>query len=516
MSMPKRAIEAGVSRGETERALRPFLPSIVPARPLPAVRCPTSRAILLCALALLAAGGCRARQGNDAAEGKGKDESGSTAGIRVIHPERRDIRMAVVQPGTLQAYEVTPIYARISGYVQKYLHNIGDLVKEGDVLLEMWIPDFVEQHSAAAAEVARAEVQVRVTESARRAAAARFETAKARVVSAEAGVKRADASYTRWESEYKRLVQLVNQRVLDEQVRDETYRQFQEAEAAREQALSIVDEAKAARDQAAADLDRATVDIDAARAQLEVTRAKRREARVNLEYGQIKAPYTGVITERNVSPGDYLQPGAGTSGRPLFVLEQVDPVRVFMGVPELASYFVHEGDSAIIRLQAIPGATREGKVVRSSFTMNPTTRTLQTEIDIPNSDGHLHPGWYVTVTVMVDRKQVWTVPSNAILYMGQQDYALFLRIGGKPVRVPVIVGPSDDTRTEIVHRYIPGDPRNPPFANTNEWPLVDGTEEVMVGNLDILNQQQAGAGKAGPAGASGKTEPARATGKAAP
>ena len=111
-----------------------------------------------------------------------------------------------------------------------------------------------------------------------------------------------------------------------------------------------------------------------------------------------------MITQRNISPGDYLQPGGGNNGRPLFVLEQIDPVRVFVGVPELASYFVHDQDTALIRFQAIPGVTREGKVVRSGFSLNPSTRTLQTEIDLPNSDGHLHPGWYVTVSI-TDRPQ---------------------------------------------------------------------------------------------------------------
>src|SRR5262249_47879611 len=196
---------------------------------------------------------------------------------------------------------------------------------------------------------------------------ARLETAVARIASARAGVDRAQASYTRWESEYKRLEQLVAQRVLDVQVRDETYRQFEEAAAARDQANAVLAEARAARDQAEADRDRARVDVDAARAALGVAKERDGEARVLKESGQIKAPYAGVITQRNVSPGDYLQPGGGGNGRPLFVLEQIDPVRVFVGVPELASFFVNAGDTAIIRFQAIPGATREGKVVRSGF-----------------------------------------------------------------------------------------------------------------------------------------------------
>ena len=117
----------------------------------------------------------------------------------------------------------------------------------------------------------------------------------------------------------------------------------------------------------------------------------------------------------------------------------------------------------MIRFQAIPGATREGKVVRSGFSLNPSTRTLQTEIDIPNSDGHLHPGWYVTVTIAIDRKQVWTLPSNAIGFQGQQNYYVYLEVDGKPVRTPVIIGSSDDTHTEVLKKFAPG-------ANTNDWP----------------------------------------------
>jgi RND family efflux transporter MFP subunit len=244
----------------------------------------------------------------------------------------------------------------------------------------------------------------------------------------------------------------------------------------------MVTETNSERDQATADRDRARVDIEAARADLEVARAQERETRVLVDYGHIKASYDGVITQRNVSPGDYLQPGSA-QGRPLFVLEQTDPVRVFVGVPELASYFIHDNDTALIRFQALPGITREGKVVRSGFSLNPSTRTLQTEIDIANSDGHLHPGWYVTVTIAIDRKQTWTLPSNAIGFSGQQNYYVYLQVDGKPVRTPVIIGVSDDTHTEVLKKHAPG-------ANTNAWPDFDGSERILAGNLDLLAQSQ--------------------------
>ncbi len=435
------------------------------------------------ALVLLAAAGCGHSDAEHRATANTPIKEGKTAGLRTVRPERRDLRLNVVQPGTIQAFETTPVYSRISGYVEKYRYNIGDRVKSGDVLIDMWIPDLVEAHLQKVAAVHRAQVQIEVAKSSLRAADSALETAEARIVSAKAGVKRAQASYTRWESEYKRLVTLVTQRVLDVQVRDETYRQFEEASAARDQADAMVAETTADRDKAVADRDKARVDVESARADLEVAQADERLAKVNLDYGKIKAPYDGVITQRNVSPGDYLQPGGGTIEKPLFVLEQVDPVRVFVGVPELASYFIHEQDTALIRFQAIPGITREGKVVRTGFTLNPTTRTLQTEIDIPNSDGHLHPGWYVTVTIVVDRKHVWTVPSDAIGTERQnRNYVCFL-INGKSARTPVIIGPSDDSHTEVLKKFAPG-------LNTNDWPPFDGSEHVFVGNLDVLAEEQ--------------------------
>jgi HlyD family secretion protein len=430
------------------------------------------------ALAFVFATGCRhsERAGSPATTVSAQSK---TAGTRVIHPEKRDIRMTVVQPGTIEAYEVAPIFSRIAGYVAKYNFNIGDRVKAGDVLLDMWIPDLVEQLGQKTAAVKRAEVQIRVTDSALRAAISQVETARARVLSAEAGVKRAQASYDRWDSEYKRLVTLVKQRVLDDQVRDETYRQFEEAVAARDQAYAMVSETKSALDQSIADRDHASVDVEAAKADLTVAQANERESKVLVEYGRVKAAFNGVITQRNISPGDYLQPGGGNNGRPLFVLEQIDPVRVFVGVPELASYYVNVNDTAVIRFQAIPGATRIGKVVRQSYSLNPSTRTLQTEIDVPNSDGHLHPGWYVTVEIVIDRKQVWTLPSNAIGLEGSHNYFVYLEVNGKPVRTPVMIGTSDDTRTELLKKYVAN-------TSTNDWPEFDGTENIIAGNMDTL------------------------------
>src|SRR4029077_18101286 len=103
---------------------------------------------------------------------------------------------------------------------------------------------------------------------------------------------------------------------------------------------------------------------------------------------------------------------------------------------------------------------------------------------LPNQDGHLHPGWYVTVTIVVERKRAWVFPSQTVRYEGGQNYHVYLQVNGKPVRTRVIIGISDDTHTEILKKYAPN-------INTNEWPEFDGTEQVLVGNLDMLDQATA-------------------------
>jgi HlyD family secretion protein len=429
---------------------------------------PTSAIGPVAALVLVA--GC----GHKAPEHADKEAAAaSKVDKQALRIERRDIHMKVEQPGTIQAFESTPVFARIGGYVDKYRVNIGDRVKTDDVLLAMWIPDLVEALNQKKAATDRARVQIRVAESAVRSARATLENTRARIVSAEAGVKRSQAAYTRWESESSRLNQLVANQVLNTQVRDETYRQFEEAAAARDQAVAMVNESVASRDKAQADLERAGVDVEAARADLSVAQAEQRQAQVIVDYGAVKAPYDGVITQRNVSPGDYLQPGGGSGGRPLFVLEQTDPVRVFVGVPELAASFINDEDTALIRIQAIPGAFRRGKIVRSGFSLNPSSRTLQAEIDVPNADGHLRPGMYATVTITIDRKQVFAVPSSSVVFLGGQSYALDLLVDGKAARTPVLIGPSDDRFTEILRKKSRAE-------GGEDWIAPDGGE-LLVG-----------------------------------
>ena len=409
-----------------------------------------------------------------------KSEQGKTAGIPVIQPERRDIRMTVIQPGTIQAFEVdADLFPDLRLRREVPVQHRRPRQGRATSCIDMWIPDLVEQHGQKSAAVKRAEVQIRVTQSALRAAEAKLETAKARIVSAEAGVKRAQASYTRWESEYKRLEILVNQRVLDVQVRDETYRQFEEAIAAatRPTRWSPRRTPRATRRPPTATGPGRRRGRPRRPGGRPGRRARGpRPGRVRPDQGPLRRrDHPAQRQPRRLPPARRRHEQAGpcsSSSRPTrSASSSASP-----SWPPSSSTRTTRPSSASRRS---PGATREGKVVRSGFSLNPSTRTLQTEIDIPNADGHLHPGWYVTVTITIDRKQVWTLPSNAIGFQGQQNYYVYLEVDGKPVRTPVIIGPSDDTHTEVLKKYAPG-------VNTNDWPDFDGTEACLAGNLDVL------------------------------
>ena len=440
--------------------------------------------VLLVAGLVVAPAGCGHSRSTDPERARKEQGSGTSKveTVEVVHPERRDLRINVIQPGSIQSYEVTPVYSRLSGYVERYRANIGDRVKKDDVLIDMWIPDLVETHAQKTGSARRAEVQIPLAQAMLKAAEARYQTSISAVTSAEAGVRKSQANYDRWQSESGRIKGLAARQVIDEQVRDETYRQFEESVAAREQAVAMVGEAVASRDRAAADRDRAKVDIDAARADLVVAQAEERLAKVMVEFGKIKAPYDGVITQRNVNPGDYLQPGGGAQAPPLYVLEQVDPVRVFVGVPELFSGFIKDQDMATLRVQALPGRSIQGRVVRSAFSLNATNRTLQAEVDIPNPEGILRPGMYVTVSIAIERPGVFTVPSTAVRFRGQQAY-LYLAIDGKARQADVQVGPSDDRYTEILRKHAPDTPGD-------RWVAVDGTEPILVGSMDAMADGQ--------------------------
>src|SRR6266849_3482574 len=137
-------------------------------------------------------------------------------------------------------------------------------------------------------------------------------------------------------------------------------------------------------------------------------------------FKHIYAPFSGVLTKRNVDTGALINAGSAGQARELFDIAQVDPLRVYVSVPQANAPSIKRGMAAYIELAEYPGRRFTGKVVRTADVIDPATRTLLTEVDVPNPDGHLMPGSYAQVHFAVPVQSVrMSVPVNALLFRAE-------------------------------------------------------------------------------------------------
>jgi RND family efflux transporter MFP subunit len=367
--------------------------------------------------------------------------------VEVVRPERRTIRRTVGEPGQLEAYETTPVHAKLAGYVRTVSVDIGSEIKKGQVLAELWVPeveaDVQEKHAA----IAQAKARRAQAESAVKVAESTVASAQAKVSEVRAGVKRADADLTRWQLEDRRVQQLFNERAQTGTLLDETHNKLQSAEAARDEVRAKVLSAQAALSEARSQLEKARADVIAAAAAIDVAQSASRQAEAMLGYARIVAPYDGIITRRDVDTGHLTKPGADTN--PLFVAARKDLVTITVAIPESDASDVKVGDRALIKLDRLKGRTVEGKVTRTAWALDPKTRTIRTEIDIPNPGGKLRPGLYAYATVIIEEhKDVLTIPTTAVVQDQSKSFCVVVA-DGKAVRKPIATGLSDGMLTEV-------------------------------------------------------------------
>ena len=238
--------------------------------------------------------------------------------------ERKRFELTTVQPAVIQAFEETPLYAKIAGYVEEVAVDIGDRVQKGQVLVRLSVPELRETLGQKSALVAQAEAEIAQAAAAIRAAEASRASAQASVHHADAGVVRARADYDRWHSEFTRLEQLAANGSVTSKLVDEARHQFQSAEAAQAEAAAALEAAKAGGLEKEANIAQARADADTAQAKLRVAEAERDQARTMLAYTELRAPFDGIITRREIDPGHYVQPTVST---PLLVVTHADVVR---------------------------------------------------------------------------------------------------------------------------------------------------------------------------------------------
>ncbi|MGE0758915.1 MAG: efflux RND transporter periplasmic adaptor subunit [Pirellulaceae bacterium] len=376
---------------------------------------------------------------------------GAVERVTAAPPERKTMQLFTTQPGRIEAFESAPLFPKLAGYVESVLVDIGDAVKKDQVLLQLAIPELHDELEQREALVAQAEAEIQQAEAAAAAAEAAVHSAQARVAQAEASTGRTEAEYARWQSEHARIKDLAERGSVTPKLVDETLSQFRAAEAARVEVGAHVESARAGAQEAQARLATSRADIVAARAKLRVAQANRSQARTMLQYTTLRAPFAGVVTQRGVDTGHYVQPGGGQT-TPLLTVERTDRLRVSVDVPELESPRVDAGsqaDTATIRVQALRNRSWDAKVARTGWSLDAVNRSLRTEFDVPNDEGLLRPGLYATVKILLERRaEVLTLPVTAVIIEGSQASCCVVD-SGRIVRQPITLGLRSGDEVEI-------------------------------------------------------------------
>ncbi len=262
-------------------------------------------------------------------------------------PSGSDGSAQVQLPGSLVAIQDVPLFARSSGYVRKWSHDIGSRVRKGEVLAEIETPEIDRQ----------------------------IEQARANVRQIAAAVELARSSLARWEN--LRKDELVTQQEVDE--RRTTLTQQLATQAA---------------------------------AQAEVGRLESLHG-----FDTVVAPFNGVVTRRNIDVGRLVNAGSVTADQALFEVASTERLKLVLGVPQAYAAQVHPGLPVEVTLAEQPGVKVQGKVARTASAIDPATRTLQTEIDVPgNTAASLLPGAYVVGHLPLQAGRLLAVPANALLF----------------------------------------------------------------------------------------------------
>ena len=317
--------------------------------------------------------------------------------VRVASVRAADSQITISLPATTLAFEAANVFARTSGYIEKRYVDIGDRVKAGALLADITAPELDHQIAQAQATLTQNQATLQQTQASR---------------------DLADVTNGRDSK-------LVKQGWLTLQQGDNDRLTL----AAQEAAVRV-----------------AQSNIAAQEAQIRILEQEK-------AYQRVVAPFDGVITQRNIDNGSLVQSGSTF----MFTLMHPDVIRTQVYVPQDEAFGLGPGVDAVVRVPEIPGRTFPGKVTRIASALQPGSRTLLTEIDVPNPDGALSPGIYCTIELFIPRKTPsMIIPSDAVVFDRDGLHVAVVEKGSAHLKKIAIVR---DFGTEVeVHDGVkPGD-----------------------------------------------------------
>jgi RND family efflux transporter MFP subunit len=350
----------------------------------------------------------------------------------VVQVRRAPLSNTLSIAGEFLPYQEVELHAKVAGYIKNINVDIGDRVHTGQVLAVLEIPELTAELQAARAGVRHSQEEI---------------------TRAQNEVSRAEADHAALHAAAARLKQASEARpgLIAEQELDNTMAKDRSAEAQVEAAKSA---------------------LAASRQQLEVSQADQQHYAALSEYSRITAPFDGVVTWRYADTGSLIQAGtSNVSSMPVVKLSQVSVLRLRIPVPESLAGSVRDGEPADIRVKATDKHF-SGKIIRSTDSLDRSTRTMQVEVDVPNGDYKLTPGMYADVSLRVQNDpNALTLPLQAINRGADKTTVL-------------LVNSQNHVEQREIHTGIEGSDRIQILSGLNEG------DRVIVGNLGAYRPGQ--------------------------
>jgi RND family efflux transporter MFP subunit len=351
--------------------------------------------------------------------GANPDASAGNVKVGVAPVTLKPMSRSLTLSSELVPFQEIDVYAKEAGYVKELLVDYGTRVKAGQLMAVLEIPEL--------------QIQVQQDEAA-------IKSATDQVTHAQHEVSRVEAQQKVFQLQFDRLDKVAtSQPGLVAQ---------QEVDDAQGKALA-----------SAAQVESAQSNLAVMQGQLDSAKAKREHDQVLFDYARITAPFAGVVTQRYANQGTLMQAGTGSSTQalPLVRLSQDNLFRLSIPVPESYVRYIRIGDAVQVSVPAL-SRVYTGKIARFSVDVKEDTRTMHTEVDIPNTDGKLIPGMYAEATLALDQKQnAIAVPLQAVNQDNNQSNVYVVDAAGKVAIRPVKLGMQTSTDAEVLSGLTPGE-----------------------------------------------------------
>ena len=333
--------------------------------------------------------------------------------------QRGTISHVLSLAGQFQPYQVVDVHAKVSGYLKHIYVDIGDKVRAGQTLGVLEVPELSAQYRSTQAEEGRSKDEITRAQNA--------------VVQAKSTHAALQANYDRLRQAAKAQPGLIAEQELDD------------AQSRAEASQAQIDEAESA-------LSASRQGADAAHADMQRVGALQ-------SYTTITAPLNGVVIWRYADTGALIQAGTASDVQslPIIKLSQSDLLRLRLPVPEDAVGYVHQGDVVQIRIDALKRSI-SGKIVRFTRNVSLDTRTMETEVDVPNKDLSITPGMYAnTYLQLAHRENILTIPLLAVARQDHQATVMVLDAQNQVRPRQVQLGIQGSTLVEVVQGLQAGD-----------------------------------------------------------